>query len=175
MCKNKTNYIAQVVKDYESFPVWMHCPNCVLSDLTSPSAFQSHSPLPLCSDFFFKMHLGIQSWEQNRCWFIPSGRGAASLLLLPSLSSPQCCVCLTEHVHLYLFSTTDKIANLRLIDFWHSQLHSILFLLCWSFWRFKDLIYLFFPHGATLSQFRAGTADAFCVLANGNCGAKCHK
>lgn len=51
------------------------------------------SPTPLLCGvfFFFQMHLGIQSWEQNRCWFIPSGRE-----LLPSSFSLmkllQCCL-----------------------------------------------------------------------------------
>lgn len=95
---------------------------------------------------------------------------SSSLTELPTVLSLPDWAC-----PLYLFSTTDKIANLCLMDFWHSPLHSISFfsaveafdgLRIWSTFSFRMEQH---------AQFRASTADALWVLANGNCGAKCHK
>lgn len=50
-CKDKLSGVAQVVRDCQPCPGWMHHPRCLLSDSASPPAFRSATPLPLCGVF----------------------------------------------------------------------------------------------------------------------------
>lgn len=118
--------------------------------------------------FLKKMHLGIQGWEQNRCWTYPIWNESCSLLLLPGWA-PHRAVSAWLNMSIYTHLAPLMRANLPWTDFgtpWN-LISSLL-----KPWTVFQGFWL--PFLSMQSTFLS-TAGAPCVGADGSCGAKGHK
>lgn len=90
----------------------------------------------------------------------PIWKGSCLSSPSPTSNSLWCCLCLTEHVHLYLFSIANKMANLCLMDRWHPSPKA----LCSFFTEASDNLGISATFSKNLEQLYCSSRQAQTIL-----------